>query len=366
MPTADELLSAATVRRLAAILAAVDSTRSWSAVRASAAALDDLSFSERGRAVADALQVDLPKTYPAVEKLFRKALRDPQFSGWLIMPVAEASARTALASARGSDFEAGLQFLTALTPRLTAEFAIRAFLAADLDRALAVVAGWTTHRDPHVRRLASEGTRPRLPWAKQIPELKLRPEATLPILDSLYRDDEEYVRRSVANHLNDISRISPGLAVTTATRWRAAPADSTPRLVRHALRSLIKQADADALSLLGFSPTDHLVSSALVIDTARVDLGGELNFACTVENTSDAPVRIAIDYLLHFQKSNGTMAPKTFKLAVRTLAARERITIRKTHSFRPISTRVHYPGPHAIELQINGTRVNRTSFEVVS
>lgn len=365
MPTADELLSGVTVTRLADQLAAVDPTRSWSSIRASATALNGLTFSERGRAVADALQRDLPKTYPAMEKIFRKALRDTQSAGWLIMPVAEVTARTALASARDADFEAGLQFLAALTPRLTAEFAIRAFLTADLERSLAVIAGWATHRDPHVRRLASEGTRPRLPWAKQIPALKRRPETTLPILDALYRDDEEYVRRSVANHLNDISRASPDLAVTTARRWLATPADTTPQLVRRALRSLIKQANADALSLLGFAPTGQVVSSTLAIDTAEVAVGGELNFECVLENTGTEPVRIAVDYVLHFQKSNGAMAPKIFKLAVRTLAGGERITLNKAHSFRPITTRVHYPGAHAIELQINGIRANRTVFDLV-
>jgi 3-methyladenine DNA glycosylase AlkC len=366
MPTADELIGTSTVRALARCLRTADPSREWNSVRASANALAGLGFGERGQAVAAALVADFPASYGGTDTLVRTALRDPAFSGWMIMPVAEAVARRAIASRRDADFERGLRLLAALTPRLTAEFALRSFLAADVDRTLATVVEWTGAADAHVRRLASEGTRPRLPWAKRVPALLARPETTVPIVDRLYRDGEEYVRRSVANHLNDISRMSPDLAVGIARRWLAEPSDSTPRLIRHAMRTLIKGANADALTLVGFPPLPQALSSTLRVDETSVRAGHELAFECVVVNTSADAVRIAIDYVLHFQKANGILAPKIFKLTTRTLAPGERLTVVKRHSFRPITTRVYHLGAHAIELQINGARANFTPFDLVA
>ncbi len=132
---------------------------------------------------------------------------------------------------------------------MTGGFAIRRLLAADLDRALAVVRTWTAHPDEHVRRLASEGTRPYLPWAVRVPALRARPAATIPLLDALYRDPHEYVRRSVANHLNDLARHAPDAVLETAAGWLAEPDANTAWVVRHGLRTLVKKANPGALAL---------------------------------------------------------------------------------------------------------------------
>jgi 3-methyladenine DNA glycosylase AlkC len=361
MPTADELLSRQTAADLAACLRRATGGAPLPHVAPLARTLDG-TFSERILALRDAVLADLPHDYPSFAVVLRTALEDPSFDGWMIWPVGEAVAVRALADGRRRAFDDGLALLARLTPRLTAEAALRPFLAADLDRALTTVMRWTRSPDEHVRRLASEGTRPRLPWARRVRAILDRPEATVPILDALHRDPSEYVRRSVANHLNDLSRAHPALAVEVAARWAADEDPTTARVVRHALRTLVKQGDPAALALLGFPPPSDLVVTGPVLDAAHVPAGGDLRFTATLENRADEPARLAIDYVVHYVKANGRTAPKVFKLGVRTLAPGERVTVSRTQSFRPISTRRHYPGEHALELQVNGAPFGRTAF----
>lgn len=359
MPTAEEMLSTASVVALGDCLGAVAPELDLTATKAAAKQLTGTTFSERGRLVRDALLADLPAGFGPLDKIFRAALDDPAFTGWMTWPVTEAIAVRAVAEA---EYEAGLELLAELTPRLTGEFALRTFLAADLDRTLAVVLEWTGHRDEHVRRLASEGTRPRLPWAKRVPGLIDRPEVTRPILEALRGDDSEYVRRSVANHLNDLSRLDPALAVGIAGDWLASPAPATERLVRHALRTLIKAADPGALALLGFEPPAGLVVDGPLLAVQAVAVGDSLAFEFSAHNRGAEELRLAIDYIVHHVKANGTLTPKVFKLTTRTLAPGESTTIGKQHSFKPISTRRYYPGEHALELQINGQTFGRSTF----
>ncbi|QUQ62552.1 DNA alkylation repair protein [Kutzneria sp. CA-103260] len=348
MPTAEEMLSTAAVRSLARIL---------DAPTVRAVKLTGASFSERGRLVRDALLADLPTAYGQFERAIRKAMKDPAFTGWMIWPVTEAVAVRAVPNG----FDQGLALVADLTSRLTGEFALRTFLDADLDRTLATALRWTESPDEHVRRLASEGTRPRLPWARRVPAILDDPQSTVPILDALHRDPSPYVRRSVANHLNDISRADPALAVDVATRWLTT---ETLPLVRHALRTLVKAADPGALALLGFPPPAALTVVGPALGAAAVRVGDELPFEFTLRNDGGSEVRLAVDYVVHHRKANGSLSPKVFKLTVRTLAAGESVTISRRHSFRPISTRVYHPGEHAVELQVNGRTFGRTSFEL--
>jgi 3-methyladenine DNA glycosylase AlkC len=200
-----------------------------------------------------------------------------------VWPVGETVTTLALADGSTGAFDDALALMAELTPRLTSEFPIRRLLEADLGRALPLVLTWTRHPDEHVRRLASEGTRAYLPWAIRVRALLADPAATMPIIDALYRDPSEYVRRSVANHLNDLNRHAPELVVATAARWLADPAPTTPSVVRRGLRTLIKKGYPAALALLGFASVDVAVS-APEIDAAAVDLPGELGFSFSVTN----------------------------------------------------------------------------------
>ena len=307
-------------------------------------------------------KVPMPGNDAAV--VVRSALDDPTFSGWTLWPVGEATTSLALASDGPTDVEDGLRLLSELTPRMSSEFAIRPFLAADLDRSLAVVRTWTSSPDPHVRRLASEGTRPYLPWAVRVKAIVDRPDATIGILDDLYRDEDEVVRRSVANHLNDLHRHAPALVIETATRWSAAPDANTAWVVRHALRNLVKQGMPEALALQGFSPAEVAVSN-LTASPDLVHLPGDVTISFDVTNRGEAPADLAVDYVVHFRKKNGSLAGKVFKLATRRVAAGATASFTKRHAMHQMTTRVHHPGVHEVEAQVNGRRYGRATFDVV-
>ncbi|MFE0038334.1 DNA alkylation repair protein [Streptomyces sp. NPDC059015] len=350
MPTADELINPHTTDRLASVMAAAGAPQA-TAIHDCGPLLDGLTFSERVDAVKEAVLADLPDTYPDFAEIVRTALRDPAFTGWMTFPVNAAVSERALAH---GVFEPALDLLAELTPRLTAEMAVRPFLRHDLPRALGPVLAWTRHPDEHVRRLASEGTRPRLPWAARLTHLVADPTPALPVLDALYRDTSQYVRRSVANHLNDISRDHPSTALAAAARWLADPAPTTPALVRHGLRTLLKNGHADALALLGHDPDVAVQVVGPDVRTPEVHIGEHLVFGYEVTNTSPRTVPLVIDYIVHHRKANGTLTPKVFKLTARRLAAGERRSAVRRHSFRELSTRRYHLGVHRVQLQING------------
>ncbi|WP_327232762.1 DNA alkylation repair protein [Streptomyces sp. NBC_01317] len=364
MPTADELISPAAAAGLVRCLEAVAPQRELSALRRAATSLAGVGLRARNDLLREALLTDLPAAYADFDKTVRSAMDDPEFTGWMIWPVTDAVATRALASDDPRAFDDALALLADLTPRLTAEFALRRLLNADLDRALADIQGWTAHPDAHVRRLASEGTRPRLPWAVRVKPLADRPEATVPILDALYRDPSEYVRRSVANHLNDVSHTSPELAVRVATAWAAAPDGTTTKVVRHALRTLVKQGHPGALGLLGFPPPAALTVSGPVLGATALSVGDELPFEVTLTNDSAAETRLAVDYVVHYRKANGGTAPKVFKLTTVTLAPGETVVLARRRSFKPITTRTFHAGEHALEVQVNGVARGRAVFQL--
>lgn len=368
MGAMNDLINQLSVASLARTLSDTSPGTRWPQLRQAGGSLEGLSLRGRTDLVSQALLDDLEENYPgggysAAARTFRDALRREQFSGWMLWPVSEAAVTLALQSDGLAEFDDALQLLAELTPRLTGEFAIRRLLEADLDRSLAVIRTWTDHPDEDVRRLASEGTRPYLPWAVRVPELIRRPEATLPILDALYRDPHDFVRRSVANHLNDIARHAPDTVIATAAGWVAMPDANTPWVVRHGLRTLIKKAHPGALTLMGFAPAS-LAVTAPRLDRDVVVLPAELGFEFEVSNSGEEPARLAIDYIVHYVKANGTSSEKVFKLAAVTLAPGETKSLAKRHAFRQMTTRVHHRGTHALELQINGIRHARTEFTV--
>ncbi|MFI6488739.1 DNA alkylation repair protein [Streptomyces sp. NPDC050564] len=366
MPFADELVNGRTAQSLTrAVLVALPGA-DLAALRAAARHLDPLSLRERADLLRDALLADVPGDYAELARVVRAA-RDgvPEFGGWLIWPVTSAVATKAVAEGTDAAFDDAMALLAELTGRLTSEFALRVLLRHNLDRALGIIAGWTASPDTDVRRLASEGTRPYLPWSARVPELFARPGATVPLLDALHDDESEYVRRSVANHLNDLSRDHADQAVATARRWLEAPdpAPTSGRLVRHGLRTLVKRGHPGALGLLGFAPATLEIEGP-VLDRTRVPIGGSVRFTATIRNIGAEDARLAIDYVVHHHKANGSQSNKTFKLTTRTLGPDETIEVSRDHSFRLLTTRRYHPGPHALALQINGVTSDRAEFEL--
>ncbi|WP_446045695.1 DNA alkylation repair protein [Streptomyces olivaceus] len=365
MPFADELISRHTVQNLTHAIRAAAPDTTLTALHAAARQIGPLALRQRADLLRDALLTDLPGDYATLARTVRTA-RDnaPQFTGWLIWPVTSALATRAVQEGETAPFDDAMALLAELTGRLSSEFAIRTLLRHDLDRALnTIVSDWTGSADPDVRRLASEGTRPYLPWAVRVPQILTRPGATVPILDTLYRDESAYVRRSVANHLNDLSRDHPEVVVDTARRWLDSPDATTERLVRHGLRTLIKRGHLGALELLGFAPAVLDVVGPR-LDRDVVPLGESVQLTASIRNVGASAARLTIDYIVHHRKANGNRTGKTFKLTTRTLAPGEQTEVMREHSFRPITTRRYYPGRHAISLQINGVESDRAAFEL--
>jgi len=366
MPFADELIGPHTAEALVRAMRAAAPHSPFARLQEAATELAPLSLRERSDLLRDALLHDLPGDYDSFATVVRTAQHGQlMFSGWLIWPVTGAVAARAISEDSTTAFDDALSLLADLTSRLTAEFAIRALLDHDLDRALSTIQGWTTSDDVDVRRLASEGTRAFLPWSTRVRGLLDRPDATLPIIDALYRDPSEYVRRSVANHLNDVSRHNPELVVATAGAWLAAPDANTLRVVTHALRTLIKRGDPEALALLGFARAEAIIVTGPTTDVTAVPFGGTVRFQVGVTNDGPAPARLAIDYIVHHSKANGAQTAKTFKLATVMLAPGETFDRTREHSFRAITTRRYYAGPHALELQVNGVVSGRAEFELL-
>jgi 3-methyladenine DNA glycosylase AlkC len=362
VPTADELLGEQVARDLLTSLRAAAPSRQFGSLEPACSQLSDLALRQRVDLLVDALLSDVPGSYAELAAVI-SAARDgiPPLDGWMVWPVTVAVARRAVAEGGDESFDDAMGLLASLTPRLSAEFALRIMLRANLGRALQIAERWTDAQDAHLRRLASEGTRPYLPWAIRIPDLTANPGVTLPILDALYGDESEYVRRSVANHLNDLGRDAPDLVVATARRWLENPEPSTGRVVRHGLRTLVKRGDAGALALLGYASKDVVIEDFRVL-TPVVSYPGALRFAAVVRNQGSEPARVSINYVVHHLRANGSQSQKTFRLTVCALAPGEDVTLSHSHEFRPITTRRYYSGEHAVALRVNQQTTNSVPF----
>ena len=262
-------------------------------------------------------------------------------------------------------FDISMQALYQMTKRFTAEGAIRAFIQKYPDRTLTVLQQWAEDPNCHVRRLVSEGTRPRLPLAPRLRDFIRDPRPVLALLEQLKADPELMVRRSVANNLNDIAKDHPDLVVETLARWKQAADPATQWIAGHAARTLLKQGHMGALALLGYPAENNISVASFQLNQTSVRMGEDLVFAIEILSTTDAPQNLLIDYVVHHLKANGKLAPKVFKLAKKRLGPRAMLSLTKRHAFRPLSTRVYYPGRHALELQINGQRWGWQEFELV-
>jgi 3-methyladenine DNA glycosylase AlkC len=253
-----------------------------------------------------------------------------------------------------------LAALHAITQRFTAEFAIRPFLVKHPEAVLTVLQQWQHDPSAHVRRLVSEGSRPRLPWGLRLQALVQDPSPTLPLLRTLQDDPSEYVRRSVANHLNDIAKDHPAVLVQWLTEHMPGAPVTRLRLLRHASRHLIKAGHPGVLQAwgLGQSLQGH---ATLQAEHPQVQIGHKLALHIGLQATANAPAQsLEVDYRVHHIKADGSTSPKTFKGKRLTLHPGQTVQWHKLHSFVPVSTRVLRPGLHRIDLQVNGQVVAHT------
>jgi 3-methyladenine DNA glycosylase AlkC len=261
-------------------------------------------------------------------------------------------------------FDVSMSFQYELTQRFTAEFSIRPYLEKYPEATLAQLHLWATDPSPHVRRLVSEGSRPRLPWASPLKRFQQDPRSVLALLELLKDDPELYVRRSVANNLNDIGKDHPELLFETARCWLHEASEERRWLVHHALRSAVKRGEAGALDALGYDKTANAKIDDIHITPKRVQIGSAVTLAFALTNPTKQAQNILVDLRIHFIKANGKASAKVFKLKAVTLAPRETIQMQKKISLAEMSTRKHYPGRHEVEVLLNGDAMRLGSFEL--
>ncbi len=252
------------------------------------------------------------------------------------------------------ELELSLDALEEITKHISGEFAIRPLISGYQSQTMARMLEWANHPHPGVRRLASEGCRPRLPWGIRLNNLIADPFPILPILEILKDDDQEEIRRSVANNLNDISKDNPEFVVKVLAGWQNPEDEQRSRLTKHALRTLIKAGHAGAMELLGFSTSPDVEVSQISIQPAKIRIGEDVTFSFYIKSTGSKKQPIMVDYLVYFMRANGNQTAKVFKLSQNNIQPGEMIKITKKHSFKPISTRKYYPGKQSFQPQING------------
>lgn len=326
-----------------------------------------LSLMQRVRRVGEALHTHLPQRFDEALDVVERALGAPR-DGWNEGEGIAAFARAPYlewAARAGLDRpQQALPALARLTRHFSAEFAIRPFLAQHLEPTLAHLAQWVRDADPRVRRLASEGSRPLLPWGQHVQALKRDPQRGLTLIEPLASDADEVVRRSAANHLNDVSRLDAELALEHARRWQAQGGEALGT-VRHGLRTLVKAGHPEALALQGYGEGAAIELKGLRLSSRRVRVGGVLDLSFELHNTGAASARVCVDYAIGYASARGTPRRKVFKGADLVLSPGEVHPLAFRRDFTPRSTRALYPGAHQAEVLVNGQVAASARFTLV-
>lgn len=262
-----------------------------------------------------------------------------------------------------NDFNNSMEALKYFTQFGSSEFAIREFLKRDFDKTIKVMNDWAEDKNHHVRRLASEGCRPRLPWSFKLDEVIKNPKVTLSILEKLNSDEELYVRKSVANHLNDISKDNTDWMLQILNGWDKNNAN-TYWIIKHASRTLIKKGNIQSLSLFDFEKNVKVNVAEFKLNKTKLKLGEVLQFDFDVISEKSKSQKLVIDFAVHYVKKSGERSAKVFKLKEIDLKPKQTISISKKHRFQDFSTRKHYSGKHIIEILINGISVHKKQFEL--
>lgn len=262
-----------------------------------------------------------------------------------------------------SDFKTSMMAFEKITVFSSAEFAIRFFYKHHFDKTLKQMFLWSKHKEPMVRRLASEGSRPMLPWGIGIPEIKKNPEIHLSILENLWDDQDEIVRRSVANHLNDISKLNPEF-VLGFCESKFGKSTELDKNLKHSLRTLLKKGNTKALAFFSYDTKWKPHQWKFSLSKKEIKIGNPIEFKINLTQNSKDKTKVRLEYKIGFRLSNGNYGYKVFQLGERILLPSETIEITKKHSFAPITTRVYYPGTQTVSILINGNEYNMQKFEL--
>ncbi|MCW7536895.1 DNA alkylation repair protein [Aquabacterium sp. A7-Y] len=358
----DDTLVEELARRFSAVSPGFDAV----AFRAAVPPLEPLAMKVRVQAISAALAGRLPPDFALAQQTLRAAFGPidreglPALRGfcvWVALQYVEDHGLEHL--------EEALDAIEELTCRFSGEFAIRPFLLRAPGAVLERLWSWCSHANEHVRRLVSEGTRPRLPWASRLPPFVQDPSPVLALLDRLIDDPSEYVRRSVANNLNDISKDHPDRVVAWLDERRATRAGSPhfEWIARHACRGLVKAGHAGALALLGCSPQASVQVRSFTVSPGQISVGAGVALHCELVSTGEGGQKLVVDYAIHFQKLRGT-SRRVFKWTVSHADPGQALRLARRHPVVPVSVRRYYGGLHEVELLVNGATVARSSFHL--
>ncbi len=353
------------IRRIAAAFSAIDTNfPSRRFIEAATNGVQRLELRQRVDFLIELLAGYLPEDFEAASGLLEQipnhwdgGENDDALRGFAAWPIIDYVGHHGLNNPQRS-----LAVLKRLTPLFSAEFAIRPFLQKHTDTTLCELAQWCCDPNEHVRRLVSEGTRPRLPWGRRLKLFIDDPTPVLSLLERLKDDPSEYVRRSVANNLNDIAKDHPQTVLERCADWKQNGNANRAWIVRHATRTLVKKGYPGIYSLLGLTEQPRISIKSFTLDPARLIIGDFLSLNFDVISRSHQSQNLIVDYAVHHVKANGKTNPKVFKLKQVTIGAGDKLRMTKKHSLREVTTRKYYPGRHAVEILINGKPMAQRNF----
>jgi len=334
--------------------------------------LENLELKERSQLIADCLYIYLPKDYKKSVAIILKSLADeknkdniewdrlddPGILGMATWPLNDYIQTYGL-----DDYKTSMHAMKELTKRFSSEFTIRPFIERYDQRVYDDLAKLIKHKNTHVRRWISEGTRPNLPWGMKCSKIHSNLERNIPLLEALYDDPKEYVRRSVANHLNDISKLDKKIMLKSCKKFlKESNTKETQWLVKHANRGLLKKGDKDALVLNGYVKIPKVTVSKFKLSKKKITEGDSFDFSFNLKSESKTKQKLILEYIIHYPKKNGKLSPKAFRLKDFVFEKNGDILIQKTLKFIKVSTRVHYPGLHMLEIQVNGEVLASSNF----
>lgn len=330
-----------------------------------ATAIDDtweeLKLKERMRRITETLGEYLPKRYEEALEVLLAIDESCIGFPYLFFPDF-----VSVYGQADENWELSIKALERFTIKSSSEFAVRPFIMRDPHRMICKMLEWSKSSNEHVRRLASEGCRPRLPWGEALPMFKRDPSSVLSILEQLKEDPSIYVRKSVANNLNDISKDNPSIVIETISSWKGVN-KYTDWILRHGSRTLIRKADPKVMRLFGYGEVlDRPITTDanLSVDIASLNIGESCEIKYEFCIREGEPVHIRIEYGIYFVKARGNTSRKLFLLSDKTVSGGERVAGVRIHRWKELTTRRHYQGEHQIVLVINGSEVANTKIEL--
>jgi 3-methyladenine DNA glycosylase AlkC len=334
-------------------------------VRLATRGLSELEFHGRVQHFSNMLRKTLPESVPEALGILTRSLPDAQADcesvtdGWLQWPLGQFIADHGV-----PHFDESFVAMIELTKRFTSEFAVRPFVERYPEKVFARLRKLTGDPNPHVRRWCSEGVRPLLPWGRKLRDLVGDPSPLWPILEALKDDDELYVRRSVANTINDIAKHHPELVVQRCAEWSKDSNTNRDWLIKHALRTRIKEGDPGALKIIGYGPPKLLIAY-LAVSPKRVPIGDSVTLSVNLESWASRAQNVMVDYAVHYVRKGDKSSAKVFKWKSLKIPAKGSVSLEKRHSMKLTTIRALYPGEHRVEVQVNGVRLADARFVLV-